>query len=260
MSLQCLLYLERDVATLNANARQMWSFLKNQIDSVSSILSSDSSPIESASGSQLPQISQDSMHAEATKLILSGQYADAVSILSKAVASGHLRSHADLSWLLLWGRDGVFIDYRRAFHLADTGNRLGCEWSKGALALCYLCGRGVAADEALGFDLASNGASTSYGQFCLGYAHFYGIGGAPKKNMLAIKHFASAQGNAEAQHYVGHMLENGIGVPPNKVEALTWYKASAAHGHSAAIVSMQRLLPRKIQKSALETHLKQLAE
>ena len=209
---------------------------------------------------QTPQISLDMMHAEAMELLLNSRFADAVSILSQAVASGHPRSHADLSWLLLWGRDGVFIDYRRAYHLADAGYRLGCDWSKGALAFCYLCGRGVSANEALGFELASDCASTSYGQFCLGYAYFYGIGGAPKKNMLAIKHFASAQGNAEAQHYVGHMLEHGIGIPSNKAEALTWYKAAAAHGHSAAIVSMQRLLPRKIQKSALETHLKQLAD
>ena len=241
----------------------MWSFLKNTIESVGSIAGfppdSSDSPAKREEP-QLPSHSLDSMHEEATELLLNGQYADAASMLSQAVTFGHPRSHADLSWLLLWGRDGVFIDYRRAFRLAEAGTRLGCDWSKGALALCYLCGRGVALDEALGFELACDCASTCYGQFCLGYSHFYGIGGAPRKNVLAIKHFGSAQGNAEAQHYVGHMLENGIGVPPNKADALTWYKAAAARGHSAAIVSMQRLLPRKIQKSALETHLKQLAE
>jgi TPR repeat protein len=238
----------------------MWSFVKNTIERVGIIGSSHSDSCNVDAGAQNPQISHRSMHAEATELLLNGQYADAASILSQAIASGHPRSHADLSWMLLWGRDGVFIDNRRAFQLADAGNRLGCDWSKGVLALCYLCGRGVAADETLGFELASDSASTCYGQFCLGYAHFYGIGGAPKKNMLAIKHFASAQGNAEAQHYVGHMLENGIGIPPSKADALTWYKAAAANGHTAAIVSMQRLLPRKIQKSALETHLQQLAQ
>ena len=242
----------------------MWSFIKNQMESAGAIfnLDSHSGSDSDATQSQLQSLqpSLDSMHENAVQLLTSGQFASAASILSHAVSHDHPRSHAELSWLLLWGRDGVYIDYRRAFQLAERGFRLGCDWSKGALALCYLCGRGVAANEALGFDLASECSSTSYGQFCLGYAHLYGVGGAPKKSMLAIRHFASAQGNAEAQHYVGHMLENGIGVPHNKAEAVGWYRASAAQGHSAAVVSLNRLLPRKPQKSALEVHLKQESE
>jgi TPR repeat protein len=239
----------------------MWSFIKNQIENVGSIvvgIAAEDDSTASQSGTSRSQRSLDSVHEEAIKLLSTGQCAVAASMLSEAVACGHPRSHADLSWLLLWGRDGVFIDHRKAFNLAENGSRLGCDWSKGALAFCYMSGRGVAANEELGFDLASECAATSYGQFCLGYAHLYGIGGAPRKNMLAMKHFASAKGNAEAQHYVGHLLEIGIGVPPDKSEALTWYKASAAQGYSAAILSMHKLLPRKIQKSALETHFKQL--
>lgn len=241
----------------------MWSFIKNQVESVGSIIVGTPAVADSAatqSDSCNSQRSLDSKHEEAIRLLLTGQCAAAAAILSDAVACGHARSHADLSWLLLWGRDGIYIDHRRAFHLAEKGSRFGCDWSKGALAFCYISGRGVAVDEALGFDLASESASTSYSQFCLGYAHFYGIGGAPKKSILAMKHFASAHGNAEAQHHVGHMLENGIGILPNKVEALSWYKSAAAQGYSAAIVSMQKLLPRKVQKSALETHFAQLLD
>jgi TPR repeat protein len=238
----------------------MWSFIRSQIESAGGIIvgTPDVADSVAAQSDTCPsQRSLDSKHQEAIQLLSTGQCAAAAAILSDAVACGHPRSHADLSWLLLWGRDGIYIDHRKAFHLAENGSRLGCDWSKGALAFCYLSGRGVAANEALGFDLASESSSTSYSQFCLGYAHFYGIGGAPKKNILAMKHFASAHGNAEAQLHVGHMLENGIGIPPNKAEALTWYKSAAAQGYSAAIVSMQKLLPRKIQKSALETHFAQ---
>ena len=243
----------------------MWSFIKNQIENVGSAISGVANTHADASENepQRPQLSPHSaelLYEEATKLMSASQFSAAASKLSTAVASGHPRSHAALSWVLLWGRDGVFIDSRKAFQLANRGSQLGCDWSKGVLAYCYMCGFGVAANEEVGFDLASESSSTSYGQFCLGYAHFYGVGGAPKNNTLAMKHFASAQGNAEAQHYVGHMLEKGIGVPSNKAEALTWYKASAAQGYSAAIVSMQRLLPRKVQKSALEFHFKQFNE
>ena len=247
-------------ARVPLTARRMWSFIKNQIESAGIALdlgadasAQNSSQVEEQQGSRLS--AADAIYEESIKFLSTGRFVEAAASLSNAVAHSHPRSHGDLSWLLLWGRDGVFIDYRKAFQLAESGHRLGCDWSKGALALCYLCGRGVAPDEALGFDLASECASTSYGQFCLGYAHLYGIGGAPKKSALAIRHFASAQGNAEAQHYVGHMLENGNGIPPNKAEAITWYRAAAAQGHSAAIVSLQRLLPRKLEKSALETYI-----
>jgi len=237
----------------------MWSFIQNQIESVGVAMDLSRYAPAQNSGQAEQQSSRlseaDSMYEEATRFLHTGQFVAAAANLSNAVALGHPRSHADLSWLLLWGRDGIFIDYRKAFQLAESGHRLGCDWSKGALALCYLCGRGVAPNEASGFDLASECASTSYGQFCLGYAHWYGIGGAPKNSALAIRHFASAQGNAEAQHHVGHMLENGNGVPPNKAEAISWYKAAAVQGHSAAIVSLQRLLPRKLEKSALESYI-----
>jgi TPR repeat protein len=243
----------------------MWSFIKNQIENVGSAISGVANAHAGACEDeslrpQLSAYSAELIYEEATKFMSASQYAAAASKLSTAVASGHPRAHAVLSWLLLWGRDGVFIDSRKAFQLANRGSQMGCDWSKGVLAYCYMCGFGVAANEEAGFELACESSSTNYGQFCLGYAHFYGVGGAPKNNTLALKHFASAQGNAEAQHYVGHMLEKGIGVPPNKIEALTWYKAAAAQGSSAAVVSMQRLLPRKVQKLALEFHFKQLNE
>jgi TPR repeat protein len=246
-----------------ANGLSMWTLIKNRIESVGSIMAGATSVSDTAAARSDPHISQrslDDMHQEAMTLVLSGQCASAASILSDAVALRHPRSHADLSWLLLWGRDGLSFDYRKAFHVAQNGTQLGCVWSKGALAFCYLSGRGVAANEALGFDLASQSADTSYGQFCLGYAHFYGIGGAPKKSNIAMKYFVSAQDNAEALHHVGHMLENGIGAPPNKAEALSWYKAAAAQGCAAASSRVLSLLPRKVQKSALEVYLKQLIE
>jgi hypothetical protein len=54
-------------------------------------------------------------------------------------------------------------------------------WSKGALALCHLCGWGVKQDADLGLYLAEESAGTGYGQFCLGCV-----------TLLRVQRFAAA--------------------------------------------------------------------
>ena len=65
------------------------------------------------------------------------------------------------------------VDHAAAYQLAEKGKMLGCLWSKGALALCYLCGWGVEQDADLAMLMAAESAATGYGQFCIGCAsHF----------------------------------------------------------------------------------------
>jgi hypothetical protein len=41
-------------------------------------------------------------------------------------------------------------------------------------------------------------------------------------------------GNAEAQHALGEMYENGVGVPKDPVEAMMWFRKAAEQGHPDA--------------------------
>ena len=55
-------------------------------------------------------------------------------------------------------------------------------------------------------------------------------------NATALKTFQSlaAQGNAEAQNYIGQLYAHGQGVPQDYVQAREWYEKAAAQGHALA--------------------------
>jgi hypothetical protein len=55
-------------------------------------------------------------------------------------------------------------------------------------------------------------------------------------NATALKTFQSlaAQGNAEAQNYLGQLYAHGQGVPQDYAQAREWYEKAAAQGHALA--------------------------
>lgn len=46
------------------------------------------------------------------------------------------------------------------------------------------------------------------------------------------------EGNAEAQHYVGQIFEQGLGRAPDFEEALSWYRLAAEQGYTRSMVSI----------------------
>jgi uncharacterized protein len=62
-------------------------------------------------------------------------------------------------------------------------------------------------------------ASFSYGQYA-----------PPFEETKAL----AEQGNASAQHNLGFMYRNGLGVPENDVRAYVWFSVAAAQGHEDA--------------------------
>lgn len=54
-------------------------------------------------------------------------------------------------------------------------------------------------------------------------------------------HEAAAQGNADAQYYLGVMYADGQGTQRNYPEAVRWYEKAAAQNHPDALYALARL-------------------
>lgn len=173
------------------------------------------------------------------------RFAAAAKYLGLACRYGHLRAHAELSWLHSFGRDGVARDKARAFALAEAGKEAGCEHCKGALAYCLLYGHGCAEDGALARQLAAGCAAMgcSHGLFVLGKMHRNGCAGLKHDLVAAAAYYraAAAQGLAEAQFGLGLMYQQGLMHEPGFPgasrydEALRWYGMAAAGGQPSAL-------------------------
>jgi hypothetical protein len=67
---------------------------------------------------------------------------------------------------------------------------------------------------------------------------WYFVGsGVPQNVAEGVKWLrkAAAQGDAEAQFYLGNMYFNGTDVPENAAEAVKWWRKAAEQGHPDAI-------------------------
>jgi TPR repeat protein len=72
-------------------------------------------------------------------------------------------------------------------------------------------------------------------QFFLGLIYFEGLGVAQQhKEAFKWFHLAADQGGAEAQWYVGIMHANARSVEKNETEAVKWYRLAAAQGFGNA--------------------------
>ena len=74
------------------------------------------------------------------------------------------------------------------------------------------------------------------GIFNLGYAYFHGLGVEPNK-FEAVKHYrtAASSGHSEAQRLFGVALLNGAGVEKDEDKARFWLRKSAEQGNTAAM-------------------------
>lgn len=176
-------------------------------------------------------------------------YADAIALQEAddvGVDDDHdeKRTLADLSWMLLWGHsdDGV-VDHAAALQLAVRGDDMGCLWCRGALALCYLCGWAVKQDIEHALYLAEDSAATGFGQFCVGYSQYLGLGIDAPNYTRALKRLAFIKGNAVAQFFVAQMLELGQGAVRNTSRAIRWYSLAAEAGHQPSADCLRRLSP-----------------
>jgi len=194
--------------------------------------------------SKLMAAVRDEAATEAEELCSSGQCAAAIVPLQHAIALGDLPSRALKAWLIIWGREGITVDYESAFELAEEGTRLGCHHCQGVTAWCYYFYRGPGSfgcerDRARSLELAreSSGRGSRYGQVTLGWLHRSGGGGLKRDyaQAAAFYRLAAAQGLAEAQSDLGHLYDNGEVVAQDYAEALRWFQLAAAQGFPAAL-------------------------
>ena len=65
---------------------------------------------------------------------------------------------------------------------------------------------------------------------------------AVSANDLVEKEMAGAEaGDANSQHMLGWMYENGVGVEEDSVAARIWYRKAAQQGHEGAKSDLERL-------------------
>ena len=185
---------------------------------------------------------------EAERLLAAGQYAAAAEQLLQAIGMGHLLSRALLAWLLVWGREGIAKDKRRALELVEEGVQMGCEHCQGVLAFCihndqwYIVGDiivmrdDVPAQEQLTLRLAlqSSESGSRYGHYVLGTLYGDQDGNIADRT-LSLWQQAADQGLEAAQMEMGHSLySNGIGNLDDYPEALRLFRLAAAQGHPNA--------------------------
>jgi len=178
-------------------------------------------------------------------LCAAGNFAAAAKQLMDAIGFGDLPSRADLADMLMWGREGVEHNQKRAFELAVEGARLGCHNCQGVMAYCLLIGNGCSTDAARSLELAraSAGAGSKYGQRALGelyYRGVAGVNGVAKDYAAALAQYrlAAAQGHDGAQNELGIMYAKANGVTRDYAEALRWFKLAAAQGFGQALYNV----------------------
>jgi hypothetical protein len=69
--------------------------------------------------------------------------------------------------------------------------------------------------------------------------------GVAKDEAEAVRWYrlAAAEGNADAQYYLGFMFQHGRGVAHDNVEAVRWFHLAAAQGHPSAVEKLKNLPP-----------------
>ncbi len=152
--------------------------------------------------------------ARALQLCVAEKYSRAAKLFEQCAALGVLRANAELSWLLLHGRKGLyfppmFFQQIQAFQCAAATSRLGCVHSSGVLSYCLM--KGVACrpncKRAVELARSSSESGSRFGHFVMGELHRLGLGGCVRSNARALHYFhlAAAQGLDSAQCSLGDM-------------------------------------------------------
>ena len=192
---------------------------------------------------------RDKAAKEAEELCASGQCADALVPLQRAITLGHLPSRALKAWLLVHGREGVPKDIKAAAELAYAGTALGCHHCQGVLAHCHHLDLGgiinvcSTDNDAKSLQLAreSSAKGSRYGQVTLGVLNHYGIEAILVQDhvqAVALYRLAAAQNLDDAQFELGIMYRNGFGVSQDHAEGLRCHMLAAAQGFSFALLSV----------------------
>jgi TPR repeat protein len=169
------------------------------------------------------------LHDSSQELLAQWKFPAAAALYRRAIALHLVSFHADLAWLLMWGRGGVSEDKQAAFRIAVEGMRLRCADCRGVVALCWACGAGCSKDIPRAGLLARESclAGSKYGQYACGVLH---LEAGDDCRAASFFQQAAEQRLDAAQWGLGHLYENGMGTPCNFATALHWHQLAAAQG------------------------------
>ena len=206
--------------------------------------------------------------------------------LKTSIANGDLASMADLAWLLLHGREGLRVDRKAAFKLAQEGCRRGCPHSQGVLALfysssdwCKIADSVENAATARRLASCSAEAGSKYGQFALGWIFEeeddeypasatsrcnvqYALAAAQGLDYAQLQlAICGCYGNSEEELRLSYMaaaqglpdaFEHLADINFNLDERIYWHHRALAAGHSCAKHNLHLELQRAARKRAAE--------
>jgi TPR repeat protein len=199
-----------------------------------------------------------------------GNISKAVQMFARAAGKGHRDAQYNLGVLYFYG-ERLEQDYGEAFKWFEKAARAGHASAQYNLALLYSNGAGVARDEEQAMYWMRQAAAQGHQkaiddiQAYTGSAPSTPAQSAPPAQTQEAQAFqlnqdayaafkagnhtrafelftrAAEMGQPVSQYNLAALYENGIGTAPNNQQAIYWYRASAAQGHSEAQAAVQRL-------------------
>ena len=179
------------------------------------------------------------LHLNAQALRSNGECAAAAKIFEEAIRHDHSPSCAELADMLIHGREGIPLDYKKAFKLVYNGSHHGCSHCDGVLANLLFNGYGCQINKEWATVLAQKSfqKDRKYGQYVIGLLHDCDAEGLATNPAKAFKHYlmAAAQNYDLAQNKIACMYHYGFVVEKDYTKALRFFKLAANQGHPVSI-------------------------
>lgn len=198
-------------------------------------------------GAALAQAPVPEGFAEAVRAFNAGDYATALEGFRRSATEGNSAAQNNLGLMYAngWGvpeDDAEAIGwYRKA---ADQGNIKAMY----ALSVMYSAGEGVPRDDtqAMMWRIKAAEGGDASAQQVLGTIYRYGVQGFEEDLVEAVRWYrlSAAQGNLVSQRALAWMYSQGIGVPADLIEAYVLWSPSVAQGDAHAISRRDELTRR----------------
>ena len=173
---------------------------------------------------------------------VSKNYNLAFDLYTKSTEQGDAGGQSGLSSIYGNGH-GVTEDYKQSFDLALKAAEQGNARGQNIIGSIYEYGLGVEIDHQKAFDFYTKALDQDNTLSHVNLALMYFNGKLVSQNYLIayelLKKVENRPGGGEnAQHILGYMYQNGLGIKKDKKESLNWYKKSAEQGNAAAQASL----------------------
>ena len=190
------------------------------------------------------------LYWNARTLVATGQGANAMNLLNRAIICNHWPSRALKAWWLCQGREGIAQDDDEAFLLASEGERAGCRDSQGVLAWCYMNGVGCFEYRERSLELARESLKkgSCYGAYVTGLLLYFKYEDeiTPENyievfrliKLTALPRNKGEQGLDGAQCFLAFMYSSDIIKQRNYAKALQMYQCVANQGYPEGMHSV----------------------